>query len=77
MRAKTRTQYLKRIEKYQKYKQRRTRGQQHSGFLNRYDFAYAGRDTVNQVMKGLNSLAPKLINQTSREVDKIVEARIK
>ena len=28
-------------------------------------------------MKGLNSLAPKLIDQTSREVDKIVEARIR
>ena len=28
-------------------------------------------------MKGLNSRAPKLINQTSREVDKIAEARIR
>ena len=28
-------------------------------------------------MKGLNTLAPKLINQTSKEVDKIAEARIR
>ena len=32
---------------------------------------------VNQAMKGLNSLAPKLINQTWREIDKIPVARIK
>ena len=28
-------------------------------------------------MKGLDSLAPKLINQTSKEVDKTAEARIR
>ena len=28
-------------------------------------------------MKGLNTLDPKLINQTSKEVDKIAEARIR
>ena len=41
------------------------------------DLAYAGRDTVNKAMKGLDSLAAKLINQTSKEVDKIAEARIR
>ena len=41
------------------------------------DLTYAGRDTVNKAMKGLDSLAPKLINQTSKEVDKIAEARIR
>lgn len=35
---------------------------QRDRFLNRYDFAYAGRDTVNQAMKGQDNLAPKLIN---------------
>ena len=77
MKAKTRTQDLKRLQKYRKYKQTRTKRQQHGGFLNRYDFAYAGKDTVNQAMQGLDSLASKLINQTSMEVDKIVEARIR
>ena len=41
------------------------------------DLTYAGRDTLNKAMKGLDSLAPKLINQTSKEVDKIAEARIR
>lgn len=41
------------------------------------DLAYAGRDTVNKAMKSLDSLCPKLINQTSKEVDKIAEARIR
>ena len=36
-----------------KYRRKRQRG----GFLNRYDFAYAGRDTVNQASKQLNALA--------------------
>ena len=45
--------------------------------MNRHDFAYAGRDTVNQTLKNLNNTAPKLISQTSKEVSKIVEARIK
>ena len=40
-------------------------------------FSYAGRETFNQAMEGLGSLAPKLIKQTSKEVDKIGEARIR
>ena len=36
---------------------------QRGGFLNRYDFAYASRDTVNQATKNLDKLAPKLIDQ--------------
>ena len=53
------------------------RRQQSGGFLNRYNVAYAGRDTVNTAMKGLDNLAPKLISQTSKEINKITEARIK
>ena len=49
---------------------------QTSRFLNRYDFGYAGRDTVNQTMKGFNSLAPRLIKQTSDEVDRLAQHRI-
>ena len=40
-------------------------------------FTYAGRDTINQAMKGLNNLAPKLINQASKEIEKIAEVRIR
>ena len=45
---------------------------QTGGFLNRYDFAYAGRDTVNQIGK----VAPKIITQATGEVNKIAEQRI-
>ena len=45
---------------------------QTGGFLNRYDFAYAGRDTVNQVGKA----APKITLQATREIDKIAKQRI-
>ena len=43
-----------------------------SGFLNRYDFAYAGRDTVNQVGK----IAPGIINKASGEINKIAQQRM-
>ena len=45
---------------------------QTGGFLNRYDFAYAGRYTVNQVSK----IAPKMISQATGEINKIAEQRI-
>ena len=51
---------------------RRGNFRQTGGFLNRYDFAYAGRDTVNQVGK----VVPKIITQTSGEINKIAEQRI-
>ena len=42
---------------------RHGRRRQRGGFFNRYDFAYAGRNTVNQAAKHLDTLAPKLVNQ--------------
>ena len=52
----------------QKYQKRTQRG----GFLNRYDFAYAGRDTVNQVGK----IAPGLIKNDSNEISNVAQQRI-
>ena len=56
------------------------RKRQRGGFLNRYDFAYAGRDTVNQASKHLNVLAPKLVDQITNRaktgLDKISATRI-
>lgn len=60
-----------------KYKKRKYTRQQHGRFFNRYDFAYASRDVLNQAMRGLDSLAPKWIGQTLKEIDKIAKARIK
>ena len=42
------------------------------GFLNRYDLAYAGRDTVNQVGK----IAPKIITNANSDINKIAKDRI-
>ena len=53
---------------------------QRGGFLNRYDFAYAGKDTVNQAAKHLNSLAPQLVNQlmdrATTGLDKVTAKRV-
>ena len=64
--------------KIQKRKSRRKVSRQQLGrFSNRYDFAYAGRDTANQAMTGLATIAPKLINQTTKEVDRVAQVRIR
>ena len=70
MRQKISQHNVRKIQKYRKYNRCRIKSQQKGGFLNRIDFAYACRDTVNQVFKNLNNTAPKLITQTSKEVDK-------
>ena len=51
----------------------RRKKHQRGRFLNRYDFAYAGRDTVNQAVKGLVALAPKIITQATGQVDQIAQ----
>ena len=45
---------------------------QTGGFLNRYDFAYAGRDVVNQAGK----IAPGIINKATSDINKIAKERI-
>ena len=45
---------------------------QTGSFLNRYDFAYTGRDTVNQLVKN----APGVIKKASAETNNIAEQRI-
>ena len=41
-------------------------------FLSRYDFAYAGRDVVNQAGK----VAPSIINKATSDINKIAQERI-
>ena len=53
-------------------KKRRMSQRQTGGLLNRYDFAYAGRDTVNQVGK----IAPGIINKATSDIKKIAQQRI-
>ena len=45
---------------------------QTGGFLSRYDFAYAGRDVVNQAGK----VAPSIINKATSDINKIAQERI-
>ena len=52
-------------------KKRKMSRHQTGGFLNRSDFAYAGRDTVNQVGK----IAPGIINKATSD-NKIAQQRI-
>ena len=60
--ARYKTKYV--LNKHRKYAR-----PQRGGFLNRYDFVYAGRDTVNQAMKGLEALAKD--NQSSFETSEL------
>ena len=62
--------WTKRWKSY--FGKKRTSRHQTGGFLNRYDFAYAGRDAVNQAGK----VAPKLISQATGEINKIAQQRI-
>ena len=41
---------------------KRRRRRQTGGFLSRYDFAYAGRDSVNQAAYNVKKIAPGLIS---------------
>ena len=77
MRTGVKNKNLKRLQKHLIIKQRCGRRKRRGGFLNKHDFAYAGQDTVNQATKGLDMLAPKVIGQTLKEIDKIAEARIR
>ena len=40
--------------------------------MNRYDFAYTGRDVVNQARK----IAPGIINKATSDINKIAKERI-
>ena len=53
---------------HQKYHKRT----QSSGFLNRYDFAYNGIDTVNQVGK----IVPGLIKKAIKEINNVAPQRM-
>ena len=53
-------------------KRKMSRHCQVGSFLNWHDFAYAGRDVVNQVGK----VAPEIINQGTGEINKIIQERI-
>ena len=55
-----------------KTKQKVRRKRQTGGFLNCYDFAYTGRDIVNQAAK----VVPGVIKGATKEIDNIAQRRI-
>ena len=64
--------YPKTGQKHGKTTSRKKKSRQTGGFLNRYDFAYAGRDTVNQ----LGKIAPKITTKATSDINKIAKERI-
>ena len=67
---------MRRKIKRQKKRARRKKQRQKGGFLNRYDFAYAGQDTINQVFKNLDKTAPALIQNLKGELNDVLQQRI-
>ena len=65
------TIFPKNGEKIRKRTGKRKR-RQTGGFLSRYDFAYAGRDVVNQAGK----IAPGIISKATSDINKIAQERI-
>ena len=61
-----------RTKQRQKTKWKACRKRQTGGFLNRYDFAYAGRDAVNQACK----VAPGVIKGATKEIDNILNVEL-
>ena len=58
---------------YQKQKNsNKKRYRQRGGFLNRYDFAYAGQDAVNQAAK----VAPRVIKAAANNINAVATDRI-
>ena len=60
---KQRRQKKRRTQKTAACRKKKQRG----GFLNHYDFAYAGRDTVNQAVK----VAPGVMKNASNKINNI------
>ena len=54
-------------------RKKRKRQRQKGGFLNRCDFAYAGRNVVNQAFKNLDKTAPALIQNLKGELNDVLQ----
>ena len=66
----------KMVRRIRKKQYKRCKIHQRGGFLNRYDFAYAVSNTVNQAMKGIDALAPEKIKQATDQFDPITQRYI-
>ena len=57
-------------------RKKRKKRRQKDGFLNGYDFVYAGRNVVNQAFKNLDKIAPALIQSLKGELNNVLQQRI-
>ena len=57
-------------------RRKRRQRKQTGGWLNSYDFVYAGRDTVNNAVKHLDHRAPIVLKKVSGEADKVLQQTI-
>ena len=57
-------------------KKKRQKNKQREGWLSRYDFAYAGQDTVSTGLNTVIKIAPRIIQNTTNQVDKVAKKRI-
>ena len=64
---------MRRKIKRQKKRARCKNQRQKRGFLNKYDFAYAGQDTINQAFKNLDKTAPALIQNLKGELNDVLQ----
>ena len=55
-----------------KVRKRRQRG----GFLNRYNLASAGQDTINTSLKSFKRIVPGYIENAGNKIDKVTKKRI-
>ena len=58
-----------------KYSREITREKQMGGGLNRYDFAYAGRDIINKRITSFKRITPSLIKASTNKVDRVAEKK--
>lgn len=63
---------IKNCNHWKHYKHHKQSGE----FLNRYYFAYAGRDTANTAILSLNRITPGLIKKTGSQIDQVAQRRI-
>ena len=59
-----------------KVRKRRKNKKQTGGWLNRHDFAYAGRDTMNQAVKDLDHRVPIILKKVSGVAGKVLQRKI-
>ena len=62
------------LTNYEKQEIKKWKRKQKGGWLNRRNFAYAGRDAANTGMNASNRIAPGLMKKASTEINEAVHS---